>query len=212
MKVHTLEEKLDPRHSALLIVDVQNAFCHPKGLRGNAPNFNLIALEAMKANLLALLAAARKTGVLRVFIRAIHDEVYVSGPYAEKLYQQRTLGKITLGSWEADYWGQELQPKPGAKEAEVLKHRYTAFHGTNLNVILRSNGVKTIIVTGVAASGCVMATAMDGFFNDYFVVLATDAVADRDKEAHQVFERRLKASWGDCATTKEITRLWKAAR
>ena len=75
-----------------------------------------------------------------------------------------------------------MQPNPKLDEVEVLKHRPTAFRATDMDLILRSHGIETLVLTSVAASGCVMATAMDGFFHDYYVIIAGDAVAHRDKE------------------------------
>ncbi len=210
MNIPSMAEKLDPARCALLVIDVQNAFCHPEGLRGKENNFDISVMESMKKQLLSLLEAARRTRVLRVFVRADHSLAFVSGPYAEKLQSQGTLGKITRDDWEGDYWGDDVRPNPELGEVEVLKHRPTAFRATDMDLILRSHGISTLVLTGVAASGCVMATAMDGFFHDYYVVIAGDAVADRDKELQRVLTRRFEHSYGDVLAASEIASAWDA--
>ena len=58
------------------------------------------------------------------------------------------------GSWEGDYYGDVA----AAWRHLVIKHRYNAFHKTDLDTILRANGVRTIVVTGVSTNVCVEST------------------------------------------------------
>ena len=59
----------------------------------------------------------------------------------------------------------------------ILKRRYSGFIGTELDVILRSRGRKTLVMTGIATNGCVEATARDGFMHDYYIVMVDDCCA-----------------------------------
>lgn len=208
-----LEEKLKPEHTALVVVDVQNAFCHPQGIRSRQSDSGQSAaiMESMRSNLLFLLDSARRAGSLRIFVRAIHDLVYVSPVYAEQMRKQGTLGGITRDSWDADYWGDEIRPNLGPREVEILKHRYSAFRGTDLDVVLRSNSIKTLVMTGVATGGCVISTAIDGFFEDYYVVMASDAMADRDKQVQEMLLRRFGQAFGDVLSSSEIVEIWSTA-
>jgi nicotinamidase-related amidase len=76
-----------------------------------------------------------------------------------------------------------LAPAPG--EVLVKKHRSSAFWGTDLNMLLRSNGIKTIIITGCTTEGCIESTARDGQFNDYYVVIAEDCVGSDNAALHE---------------------------
>src|SRR5919107_254126 len=62
----------------------------------------------------------------------------------------------------------------------ITKHRYSAFYGTDLEIILRGLGVTTVVIAGVTTENCCHATARDAFFRDYQVVVLADATATFD--------------------------------
>lgn len=72
----------------------------------------------------------------------------------------------------------EISPQPG--EQVIRKHRYSAFFGTDLDMILRGSGVDTVIIAGATTENCCHATARDAFFHDYKVVFLSDATATFD--------------------------------
>ena len=207
----TLEEKLNPSHTALLIVDVQNDFCHPDGFYADVPEFSgseLAFVKRMRDPLLALLEAARAADCLRVFIRGIYDPVYVAPPFAEKMHARGALGRACMeGSWGADYW-EPFRPQRSSREVEVVKHRNSSFHGTDLAVILRANGIRTAVVTGVATSGCVDSTARAAMFEDFFAVVPADATADFVEERYRVHLAKLASGFATVTTSDEVIRAW----
>jgi len=69
----------------------------------------------------------------------------------------------------------EIAPEPG--EVIIKKHRYSAFFGTDLDIILRGLGTDTVIVTGVTTENCCHATARDAMFHDYRVAFLSDCTA-----------------------------------
>lgn len=198
-------EKLYPAHTAVLVVDVQNAWCHRDGPR--FLNREPEVLATLKLNLELLTRSARASSALRVFIRTAHDPVFLSPAYGEQLRIQGTYGRIVAGSWDADYW-EDMRPQRECRDVEVTKHRYSAFRGTNLELVLSSNGIKTIVVCGVATGGCVFATALEGFLGDYYTVIAADAVADRDQTVHDVFLRRFQDTCGEVLSAADIVKSW----
>lgn len=204
-------EKLDPRHCALLIVDVQNEFCDPAGFYAGVPEFaasKLASINKMREPLLALLEAARAADCLRVFVRGIYDPVYLAPPFAEIMSARGALGRACLeGSWGADYWG-PFRPEPGEREVEVVKHRNSAFHGTNLAAILRERAIKTAVVTGVATSGCVDSTARAAMFEDFFAVVPSDATADYVQERHRVHLAKLASGFATVTNAREVIKAW----
>ena len=206
--VLSLEEKLDPRHSALVVVDVQNVWCHPSGAQIQS-GLGRSMMDSMRNKLGLMLESARQVGTLIIFVRAIHDQTYVSPVYAEQLRKQGTYGKVLLNTWDADYWG-DIRPSGQGREIELLKHRYSAFYGTELDLILRSNGIKTLLMTGVATGGCVYTTAVDGFFRDYYVIMVPDACADGDEQTHDVFLKRFGYAYGDVISAPELVEIWSS--
>lgn len=210
----TLEEKLAPARTALLIVDVQNDFCDPRGFYCHVPEYSqtqLAPINRMRAPLLALLEAARAVDCLRVFIRGIYDPVYVAPPFGEKLASRDALGHACLeGSWGADYWD-PFRPQGGGREVEVVKHRNSAFHGTDLALILRANDIRTTVIAGVATSGCVDSTVRHAMFNDFFVILAADATADYVEERYRVHVDTIAGSFGHVVSSEQIVGMWPRA-
>lgn len=63
----------------------------------------------------------------------------------------------------------------------VKKYRAGGFWGTNLDLVLRSNGITSVVMAGCTTEGCVESTARDAMLNDYYVVIVTDAVASDDR-------------------------------
>ncbi len=212
-RILSLEEKLDSKHTALLVIDVQNDFCDPNGFFPNLgiPEFaDSGMMPQMGANLLHLLESARNRQILLVFVRGIYDPVYASGPVAERWLRQGRYGKFCLqGSWGADFWG-DIRPKDSLREVAVIKHRYSAFFGTDMDLILRSNDIRTLVITGGATGGCVRSTAHDGFFNGYYIVVASDCTFDYATEFHNSGLRDLERLFGRVILSSEIMKIWAA--
>jgi nicotinamidase-related amidase len=102
----------------------------------------------------------------------------------------------------------ELAPLPG--ELVVRKYRSSAFFGTNLDLLLRSNGIKTVVIGGCTTEGCVESTARDAMFSDFYVVIATDGVASDDPEQHAASMLLMRHRF-DLASAAEISGVWSSA-
>ena len=86
----------------------------------------------------------------------------------------------------------------------ITKYNPSAFFGTSLDLQLRRRGIETIILSGVATTNGVYATALDAFQHGYHVVLAEDACSDRDKESHQLFIKKIFPKTVRVRSTKQI--------
>ena len=100
----------------------------------------------------------------------------------------------------------ELAPKPG--DLVVRKYRSSGFWGTNLDMLLRSNGIETVVVTGCTTEGCVESTARDALFNDYYVVLPEDCVASDDPSQHEASLFLMRHRF-DVVSSDDILSTWK---
>jgi nicotinamidase-related amidase len=92
----------------------------------------------------------------------------------------------------------------------VKKYRSSAFWGTNLDLLLRSNGIKSIVVSGCTTEGCVESTARDGLFADYYVVIPEDCVASDDRAQHDASLLLMRHRF-DLASSAEILTEWSSA-
>ncbi|MGZ9257590.1 MAG: cysteine hydrolase family protein, partial [Candidatus Binatia bacterium] len=84
----SLTDKIAPAHTALLVVDVQNDFCHDEGYVAKQ-GLSVAPAQAIVANLTRLIAAARETNVPVIFVQAIYDDKYLAGPFLEHFSKAR---------------------------------------------------------------------------------------------------------------------------
>ncbi|MFC2018953.1 cysteine hydrolase family protein, partial [Chloroflexota bacterium] len=89
------------------------------------------------------------------------------------------------------------------------KHRYSAFIDTDLDLILRSQGIKTVIMTGVATNVCVESTARDASMKDYYVVFVKDCAASFTMRDHNATLRTMGTLFGTVASSQEVMGAWE---
>ena len=97
---------------------------------------------------------------------------------------------------------------PLPEELVVRKYRSSGFWGTNLDMLLRSNGIKTVVFGGCTTEGCVESTARDAMFNDYYVVIAADCVASDDPAPPEALMLLMSHRF-DMATGADIETVWR---
>ena len=208
-----LGEIVDPAHTALILVDMQRDFCLPDGAFA-ALDVDLSMYPTAMERMVDLLAAARQAGVRPVFVQMTSLPGWASDSPAQirfNLRLHRDNHTEPLRYTIDGSRGQEFAPalQPGEGEVVVKKYRSSGFWGTNLDLVLRSNGITSVVVAGCTTEGCVESTARDAMFNDYYVVIATDAVASDDRQQHDA-SLFLMAHRFDLATTQELRALWTA--
>lgn len=202
------ETRMDPARTALVLIDIQNDFCHPDGVFGKLGN-DLSMMPSMAECARVLLDSARRRSILTVFVRATYDSEVLGAPLAETYHRRGFLdGMCAEGSWGAD-WYAGLAPDPQRQnEISVTKHRFSAFWGTEIDLLLRSNQISTVVFAGVVTSGCVESTLRDAFFRDYRVVAVSDAVAEASPERHDASLRKVDQAFGIVRDAREIAALW----
>src|SRR3712207_1897039 len=136
----TLAEKVDPRQAALVVVDVQNDFCHPDGASGQRGK-DLSQVAGMVEHLGHLLGEARRVGLPIVFIRTEH------GPWTDsESWLGRSKGKSVRtcveGTWGCDFYG----VAPQAGQCGVVQQRHSAFRRHDLLLLLRAAGVRPRVI------------------------------------------------------------------
>lgn len=190
-----LDEFVDPRHAAVVVVDVQNDFCHPNGSIGRRGQ-DMTLLKEMVDNLARFLDAARSAGVLVVYMSYILEEGgKAESPawlaYRLSLRNGEYSETCIRGSWGAQICD-EITPKPG--DLQLTKRRQPSWIGTDLDQILRGNGIQTVITTGTMTSACVDWTARMAIQMDYYSVVPTDCVSQTDFGGHCAAIEKLQKS------------------
>jgi nicotinamidase-related amidase len=211
-----LHELVDPRHAALLLVDMQEDFVAADGAFARL-GIDLSMYAGMRPRLAGLLAAARRHGVLVIHIQntALPDRMSDSPAQIRfnlRMHQAaRRDGpplRYTVPGTPGHEFVPELRPLP--HELVVRKYRSSAFWGTNLELLLRSNSIDTVIVGGCTTEGCVESTARDAMFCDHYVVIADDCVASDKPELHAASMLLMRHRF-DLAGARDIERAWAAA-
>lgn len=198
-----LEELVAPAKAAILVVDVQNDYCHPDGALGKGGAPTAAAME-MIPTLQKLLAAARETGTRVIFVSTNHTPETDSAPWAK-----RNAGKAH-DVCRKDTWGSELTGvAPLPDEPVVIKHRYSGFINTRLDSVLRTFKVETLIMTGVSTNVCVESTARLGFMLDYNIVFLSDCTAAYSQAEHEGALRNMASNFGLVTTADEVIGAWK---
>jgi ureidoacrylate peracid hydrolase len=210
----TLEAKVRPAHAALVVIDMQNDFCASGGMVSRDGR-DLSEAQRMAERLPRLIDAARAAGVLVVFVRCEYTSegnAWLSDVWLEQAVRERKGGFTTIPVCERDSWAGDwyagIRPQQG--DVVVVKNRYDAFQGTNLDLVLRSHGIRTLVMTGVVTNVCVETTARAGFVRDYYIVMAEDGCAAYLPEDHAQTMRNIRRFFGVTPSIDELCALWKA--
>jgi nicotinamidase-related amidase len=212
-----LSELVDPVHTALLLIDMQRDFVEPDGVFATL-GIDVSMYSESRPVLKQFLHDARRSSVLVIHVQntALPDRMSDSPAqirfnlrmHADHRENGAPLRYSVPGTPGHDFVA-ELAPLP--EELVVRKYRSSAFFGTNLDLLLRSNGIKTVVIGGCTTEGCVESTARDAMFSDFYVVIATDGVASDDRAQHAASLLLMRHRF-DLATAAEISGVWSAGQ
>ena len=197
-----LDELVDPVHTALVVVDVQNDYASTGG-KLETLGRDLSDMPSMLNGIRRLLDAAHASGVLVVYLQ----DTRLPGARNESparlremvIHRQLPVDLVLQGTWGWEIVD-AVAPVPG--DVVLPKFAFSGFAGTALDKMLRSNRIESIVVTGTATNGCVEATAKAAYYSAYYVVAASDAMADTKTRGGQA---RVA---GDVFTAAEIIDVW----
>jgi ureidoacrylate peracid hydrolase len=191
--------------AALVVVDLQRDFVHPDG--HCARTLDVTGMRAVLPANAALIAMARRHGIPVIYTLVTQ---HATGAYASPVWLADNLrypgfepSHCIEGTWG---WHIDDAVAPHPDDIQLRKFRRSAFEGTNLSTLLAVRGVRTVVVSGVAATGCVDRTVRDAIEKDFFAIVASDCIGDATPElvaqACSTFERMVQP--GDLATTDVI--------
>jgi len=212
-----LHELVAVEHTALVIIDMQRDFVEPDGLFGRL-GVDVSAYEDVVPAIADLRARAAAAGILVVHVQnaALPDRMSDSPAQIRFNMRMHEMARgdgpplrYTVPGTPGAAFVAALAPRAG--ELVVTKYRSSAFWGTNLELLLRSNGIRSVVVAGCTTEGCVESTARDAMFNDYYVVLAEDCVASDDPAQHDAAMLLMRHRF-DLARADDIARAWAAPR
>jgi nicotinamidase-related amidase len=198
--VPSLRDLVRPARAAVLIVDVQAHFADDDGVV-------LGALDVI-ARLKRLAAEAKRVGVTRIYVRATEsDETDTPVWISRHATKPERIGKYRKESPGAQFHP-DLTPSSG--DVAIEKHRYSAFLGTDLDRVLRSRGIDTVVVTGIMSNVCVELTAADAFQRDYWTIVLSDCTTTRTEIEQRQAMLDVERNWGRVVVSDAVLAEWQA--
>src|SRR2546423_11529475 len=193
-------ESLDPRKTALLVVDLQNAFMMPgvahaycEHAQSIVPNVNRLAQGMREARGTVVWVRTTFGEKSLETWPVLHDMV---GPERT----QRRNAAMAAGTKGHEFWaGLDIR----ASDLVVNKDRYSAFiqGSSELAEVLRSRGIDTVAVAGTVTQVCCESTARDAMMLNFKAIMVTDANASHTDEEHNASLTAFYLSFGDIMST-----------
>jgi len=176
--------EVDFKQSAIVVVDMQNAFASKHGMLDIA-GADISGAPSVVSVISQVLSTARRAGMPIVYLQMGYqpDLSDSGGPQSPNWHKELGIrlmncrpelkGKlVTQGTWDFAIVD-ELAPQPG--DIVIVKTRYSGFARTPLDAELRARGIRYLFFTGIATNVCVESTLRDAFFMEYWPILITDA-------------------------------------
>ena len=181
---------LDLATSAVLVIDMQNDFGAEGGMFAHA-GIDISMIQRAVGPTVSVLAAARSRGMPIIYLKmAFKPDLSDAGPADSPNHMRHlrmgvgTLVNAPDGTESRilirDTWNTDILSAlaPMADDVVIYKHRFSGFFETELDTVLKSRGIRQLIVTGCTTSICVDATIRDAMFRDYSCVLLSDCTGE----------------------------------
>ena len=189
------------KETALIVIDMQNDFVSENGYLGKKHR-NMKPVQDTVVKIKSLLEFCRKNGIIVIFTQTIHF-----GYTDSDTWKMRSVEKANdLGICRQGTPGSEIIEEfaPTNEEPVIIKHRYDAFLDTDLDLILRSRGIRNLLITGTQTNLCVDTTARHGFMLDYSTILVEDCISTPETEFHLPMIRNFEENFGFVMPSSKI--------
>jgi len=186
--------EIDLRKTAVVVVDMQNAFATKGGMLDIA-GVDISGAAQVVRSIKQIVEAGRRAGIPIVYLQMGYksDLSNSGGPGSPNYHKELAMhlmncrpelkGKLlTEGTWDFDIVD-ELKPQP--QDLVIVKTRYSGFQGTTLDSQLRMRGIQYLFMAGIATNVCVESTLRHGYFLDYWPLLIADATMQAGPSALQ---------------------------
>ncbi len=201
--------QLTNERAALIVVDMQNGFCHGRGSFAGL-GLDISLLKGAIPGCVRLVEAARAAGVPLIFTRFVYRADYRDGGI---LVQHLLPAIAEVNSLAEGTWDMELvdELQPAAADFVIDKNRYSSFYGTRLEPILTSLGITRLVVAGVTTNMCVETTVRDAMHRDYEVFVVGDACGELEEERHRFALNTMGFGFARVVEVDDVVAAWAGA-
>lgn len=190
--------ELAPGATALLVIDMIDEFVKPRWSPYWVPE-----ATAAVPRIRQVIDAFHEARLPVIYLAYRVDARGLNTPITDRLVPTTT----DVAPWAEQLWQtvaiyDELEPGPD--DLVVLKHSYSGFHGTELELVLRSLGVSSVVISGTMTNFCCGATAREAFWRGFQVIFGSDINATDDDAMHDAELRVLRRGYARIMTSAEI--------
>ena len=210
----TFAELLDPTTTALVVIDMQKgAVSHGGAIADSGHDMSM--MPRIVDQCARAIRAARAAGVpvFHICVENLPDGRSSTPAWLRALYtvghgRSTDLGRLSAKGDPLTEFTESCAPE--GDEIVIRKRRQSAFVGTELALLLRSQGIESVAIVGVSTGGCVEATLRDAGSNDFYAVLLDDAVGAYDEVVHEAALTVMRARHDTCSLDEAIA-VWEGA-
>ena len=203
--------------TALLVIDMQNDFCHPDGFNGSELGLDMTAVRAIIPAVQSLVNWARNTGIKIIFTRESHaPDLSDLSPSKKTRYanagspigQVGKMGRFLVRGEPGAAIIDEIQPLPS--ERQLDKPAHSCFVNTSLEEILKADNITHLLIVGVTTECCVLATYRHASDLGYYCLLLDDCCAAFDSKDHEATVHILQSEGGVLGWVAHSSKLFEA--
>lgn len=186
---------LNPKNTAVVVVDMQNDFAHEDGALFAPPSQEAIGPVSQVVQM------ADQAGATVVFTQDVHTPSQFDN--TDNYDEFERWGEHVLeGTWGAQIVD-DLNPEDNADRV-VQKHTYDAFHNTELDGWLSARGIENVVLCGTLANVCVLHTASSAALNDYRAIIVEDALGYLEEDDLEYSTNHASWLFGELTTVDEL--------
>lgn len=188
--------QIELKSPILIVLDMQKDFLQNEGL------LKVWGGPAIIPNLNKIITFFHDKDFPVIFTRHIYEDPEKDGGATARWWKaDRNSMLLREHTWHSEIFDLLV---PGPKDRVISKRRYSAFFGTDLEILLRTSHINDVVITGVCTNICCEATAHDAFFRDFNILFVIDGTGATDEEAHLATLKNISLSYGNLVTTSQI--------
>lgn len=187
---------------ALVVVDMQNDYCDPRGVYSRN-GLRCLDMDRVVPQVVKAVNSCKALRIPVVYLRMAWRVDADGVPVDAGLIIEYSRPFLRTEGLRRGSWGAEVLAEMPPPDYEIEKTRYSGFHNTPLEALLRGLRVETVLLAGVITNMCVEATARDAFHRDFRFVVLSDCVSGFHADLHEASLKTLSI-FGRVANSEEV--------